>query len=48
MKCKNCGSQLRVIRTITLDDLIIRYRKCPKCDKEFITEEKLNKSNEKK
>jgi len=48
MKCKYCGSPLRVIRTITLNDQIIRYRVCPVCGKEFITEEKLSKSNEKK
>lgn len=45
MKCPFCKSEdISVVKTIKMDDVIIRYRLCLGCDRSFKTAESYDKS----
>ena len=41
MNCITCGSKTTVANTYALQGLVIRNRKCPKCNKYFFTKEEV-------
>lgn len=45
MICLKCGGKTKVDSTVTLENSVIRSRKCILCGEKFFTEETINKSN---